>query len=148
MASKPHILHIDDDDNDRLLFEWAFIKSGLRGVLHSVGGAADAMRFLNHAGKAPGTARPRAIVLDLGLPRFDGLELLGLLREHTRFRTIPVIVLSGSESHANMQRCRELGVEEYLVKPKTQQELAELIASISHWLIGSSPGLPAPTRQR
>jgi CheY-like chemotaxis protein len=143
----PHILHVDDSEDDRNLFEWAFIKSGLRGILHSVSGAADAMHFLNHAGKTPGTARPRAIVLDLILPRFDGLELLELLREHSNFRTIPVIILSGSDSHANMQRCRELGVEDYIVKPKTQQELVELIASLSHLLVGSSPGLPASHRR-
>jgi CheY-like chemotaxis protein len=139
----PHILHVDDNENDRMLFERAFIKSGIKGVLHSVSGAVDAMHFLNHAGKTPGTARPRAIVLDLSLPGFDGLELLELLREHMSFKSIPVIIiLSGWESHASMQRCRDLGVQDFIVKPKTQQELAELIASLSHLLIGSSPGLP------
>jgi CheY-like chemotaxis protein len=146
MRPKPHILHVDDNEDDRLLFEWAFIKSGLDGVLHSVSGAADAMHFLNQAGKAPNTARPRVIVLDLSLPRFDGLEFLEHLREHTNFKTIPVVVLSGSESYASMQRCRDLGVEDYIVKPKTQQELAELVASLARWTVGSSSGLPATNR--
>lgn len=147
MPPKPHILHVDDNADDRLLFEWAFNKSGIKGILHSVSGAVDAMHFLNHAGKTPGTARPRLIVLDLSLPQFDGLELLELLREHSSFKPIPVIILSGSESHASMQRCRELGIDDYIVKPKSQQELVELIASLSHWLIGSSPGLPASNRR-
>jgi two-component system, chemotaxis family, response regulator Rcp1 len=147
MPTKPHILHVDDSEDDRRLFEWAFNRSGIKGVLHSVSGAADAMHYLNQSGKSSNSPRPKLIVLDLSLPQFDGLELLELIRDHPSFKVIPVVILSGSDSHASMQRCRELGVDDYIVKPKTPQELAELIASLSHWLIGSSSGLPASNRR-
>jgi CheY-like chemotaxis protein len=139
-----HVLHIDDDEDDRLLFARAFARSGLDGVLHSLAGAADALLYLNQLAPHAGAPRPKLIILDLSLPRLDGRELLELLRTNGRFKGIPVIVLTGSENYADMKRCRELGVDDYVVKPGTAQELIELIASFDHWLVGSSTGLPIP----
>jgi len=79
-AKACHILHIDDDEDDRALFAMAFAKSGLDGVLHSLGGAADALLHLNQLGPHVGAARPKLIILDLSLPRLDGRELLELLK--------------------------------------------------------------------
>jgi CheY-like chemotaxis protein len=139
----PHILHVDDEDNDRELFAYAFKKSGLGGVLHSVANAAEALLFLNRLGRFANAERPRLIIIDLSLPRLDGREFLGVVRTNPQFRTIAVVVLTGSESYADMQRCRELGVDDYVVKPRTQQELIELIASFQRWLVGSASGIPA-----
>jgi CheY-like chemotaxis protein len=141
-ARECHLLHIDDDADDRELFALAFAKSGLDGVLHSVAGAADALLYLNQLGPHIGAPRPRLIILDLSLPRLDGRELLELLRVNPRFKSIPVIVLTGSENYADMARCRALGVDDYVVKPHTSQELVELIASFDHWLVGSETGSP------
>jgi two-component system response regulator len=138
----PHILHVDDDANDRDLFAYAFRKSGLGGVLHSVASAADALLFLNRLGRFSNAERPRLIIIDLSLPRLDGRQFLEVVRTNLQFKSIAVIVLTGSESFADMQRCRELGVDDYVVKPHTQQELVELIASFQHWLVGSASGLP------
>jgi CheY-like chemotaxis protein len=143
VAPPPHILHIDDAENDRDLFARAFARSGLAGVLCSVSSAAEAMNYLNGTGPYHGAPRPKLIVLDLGLPRFDGLDLLDVLRSHSSFSTIPVVILSGSENLKHMQRCRDLGIDDYMVKPRTQQELIELIASLDHWLVGSASDLPA-----
>jgi CheY-like chemotaxis protein len=147
MATPPHILHVDDSIDDRTLFSHAFAKSGLDGFLHSVGSTVDAMFFLRRTGPYKDAPRPKLIVLDLNLPHFDGISLLELLRHHADYKTISVVILSGSESHANMQRCRELGIQDYVIKPKSQQELAELIASLSRWLIDISPGQPTSNRR-
>lgn len=138
----PHILHVDDDEDDRELFAHAFRKSGLGGVLHSVANAADALLFLNRMGRFAGAERPRLIIIDLSLPRLDGRQFLEVVRTNLQFKSIPAVVLTGSESYADMQRCRELGVEDYMVKPQTQHELIELIASFQRWVVGSSSGLP------
>jgi CheY-like chemotaxis protein len=138
----PHILHVDDDDNDRELFAYAFRKSGLGGVLHGVANAADALLFLNRMGRFSNVERPRLIIIDLSLPWLDGRQFLEVVRTNLQFKSIPVVVLTGSESFADTQRCRELGVDDYVVKPKTQQELIELIASFQRWLVGSASGLP------
>jgi CheY-like chemotaxis protein len=145
MPQIPHLLHIDDSEDDRLIFARAFAKSGLSGVLHSVSNASDALLYLNRLGPYADAPRPRLILLDLSLPRLDGREFLEVLKKNHRFRTISLIVLSGSENFKDMQRSRELGIDDYVVKPKTNQELIELIASFGHWLIGSSSGIPKNT---
>jgi len=145
MARIPHILHIDDDENDRLLFARAFAHSGLGGVLKGVGTAEEALLVLNRTGPFAELARPRLIILDLGLPQLDGRDFLTLLRSQLRFKDIPIIVMSGSESFSDIQHCRELQVVEYLVKPTSMDELVALIASFDRWLVGSSSGLPART---
>jgi CheY-like chemotaxis protein len=144
IAAEPHILHIDDDADDRDLFALAFGKSGLRGILHGLAGATDALLYLNQLGPHTDAVKPRLIILDLSLPRVDGRELLELLRINPRFKTIPVIVLTGSENYADMQRCRELGVDDYVVKPQSAQQLIELIASFQHWLADAPNGSPVP----
>ncbi len=117
-------------------------KSGLGGVLHSVSNAADALLFLNRLGRFSNAERPRLIIIDLSLPRLDGRQFLEVVRTNLQFKSIAVIVLTGSESYADMQRCRELGVDDYVVKPQTQQELIELISTFQRWVVGSSSGLP------
>ncbi len=147
METIAHVLHIDDSENDRDLFARAFSKSGIKGVLSSVASAAEAMNCLKGIGPFQGLPMPRLIMLDVGLPRFDGIDFLDLLRSQVSFKAIKVVILSGSENHRNMQRCRDLGIEDYVVKPRTVQELAELIASLQHWLIASSSDLPARTKE-
>jgi chemotaxis family two-component system response regulator Rcp1 len=138
----PHILHVDDDENDRELFAYAFRRSGLGGELHSVANAADALLFLNRLGRFVKAERPRLIIIDLSLPRLDGRQFLEVVRTNMNFRSIPVVVLTGSESYADMQRCRDLGVDDYVIKPQTQHELIELISSFQRWVVGSSSGIP------
>ncbi len=144
VARVVHVLHVDDDADDRALFARAFAKSGLGAVLHSFAGAADTLLYLNRLGPHADAERPRLIILDLSLPRLDGRALLELLKTNSRFKSIPVIVLTGSEDYADMKRCRELGIDDYVVKPRTAQELIEMIASFDHWLVGSSHGSPVP----
>jgi two-component system response regulator len=145
MARIPLILHIDDDEDDRLLFSRAFARSGLGGVLKDVGSAEEALLVLNRTGPFAQLARPRLIILDLGLPQLDGRDFLALLRSQLRYKDIPIIILSGSENYRDIQHCRELQVVEYLVKPTSMEELIALIASFDRWLVGSATGLPVRT---
>jgi CheY-like chemotaxis protein len=144
-ASAPlraHLLHVDDEADDRALFARAFAKSGVQGVLHQVDSVAAALLFLNRLAPYQLAERPALIVLDLGLPHVDGRELLRILRGNTRFNQIPIIVLTGSESYADMERCRDLLVADYVIKPKTLQELNEFIASLRRWLAETSQQSP------
>jgi CheY-like chemotaxis protein len=140
----PHILHVDDSEDDRELFAYAFAKSGLRGVLHHVENAADAVLFLNRLGPFTAAVKPSLIIVDLSLPRVDGRQFLEMVRSNLQFKVIPVIVLTGSESYADMQRCRDLQVDDYVVKPKTAQGLIELIISFQRWLSGAPSSSPSP----
>jgi CheY-like chemotaxis protein len=139
-----HILHIDDDPDDRALFSRAHRQSGLLGVLHNVASTAQALLYLNRLPPYRTAPRPRLIVLDLGMPGLGGREFLELLRSHSRFRTIPVVVLTGSQAYADMLRCDELGIEDYVVKPTRFEDLVAVVATFDQWLVGSSSNAGQP----
>lgn len=145
MARIPLILHVDDNEDDRLLFARAFKHSRLSGVLKGVGSAEEALLVLNRTGPFAQLPRPSLIILDLGLPQLDGRDFLALVRKQLRFKGIPIIVLSGSENYLDIQHCRELQVVEYLVKVTGMDELVELIATFDRWLVGSSSGMSGRT---
>jgi CheY-like chemotaxis protein len=140
--ARPHLLHVDDEADDRALFARAFARSGVQGVLHQVDSVAAALLFLNRLAPYQLAERPALIVLDLGLPHVDGRELLRILRGNTRFNQIPIIVLTGSESYADMERCRDLLVADYVIKPKTLQELNEFVATLRRWLAEAAEQAP------
>jgi CheY-like chemotaxis protein len=139
-----HLLHVDDDRDDRDLFARAFARSGLAGTLHQVASIAEALLFLNRLGPHQQAPPPSLMVLDLGLPGVDGRELLRTIRANPRFRQLPVIVLTGSQRYDDIERCRDLEVEDYVVKPESGQELQEFIASLRRWLAPAAPASSAP----
>jgi CheY-like chemotaxis protein len=138
----PHLLHVDDDLDDRQLFARAFLQSGLPGVLHSMGGATDALLYLNRLRPYADAVRPTLIIYDLSVPRLAGRSLLELIKTNVLYNAIAVIVLSGSESVADMHRCREMGADDYVVKPSSYDGLVEIIASFESVLTESSTDLP------
>ena len=123
----PLILHIEDQPDDRDLFELAFQRSGVPARLHQVGSAEEAYQFLQQK-------RPIAlIVLDLSLPGSSGKELLEDLRASTWLRQVPVIILSGSDRFSDMQDCRDLYVIDYVMKPGTPRQMSEFISTFRQW---------------
>lgn len=140
-AGIPHLLHVDDDLDDRQIFARAFLQSGLPGVLHSVGEATDALLYLNRLKPYVDAVRPTLIIYDLSVARIAGRSLLELIKTNVLYKAIAVIILSGSESVADMHRCRTLGADDYVVKPSSYQGLVEIIASFESVLMGSSTGL-------
>jgi CheY-like chemotaxis protein len=142
MADLPRILHIDDHDDDRLLFRRAFQVSGLKAELLSFPDAYEALVFLDQTGTASGGALPQLIVLDLTLPQVDGRDFLSYLRTNPRYQSIPLIVLTGSNRDSDQRLCQELQVERYVVKPFTTAQLSSLIPSFANWLTPSSGHAP------
>ncbi len=143
MSRLPVFLHVDDNEDDRALFTRAFAASEVRAALHSLADVAQLLLYLNQLGPFIAAARPRLIVLDLVMPHCDGHAILDLLKSNARFRSIPVVVLTGKQGYDTAERCRQQQADECCVKPSTQLELEELIRSFDRWLVGSSTNLPA-----
>lgn len=137
----PHLLHVEDNPDDRFIFSLAFARSGLRGMLHQVVSAADALAFLSRQGDYHDAPAPDIIVLDLVLPGEDGHSLLASLRADPRFRAIPVIIFTGQESYDDIGHCRDLLVIDYVVKPNTPQQLSEFIGTFRQWIGSSMSGI-------
>jgi chemotaxis family two-component system response regulator Rcp1 len=134
MADLQRILHIDDSEDDRLLFERAFKASRLKAELLSFSNAFETLIFLDQAGTRSGGDIPRLIVLDLTLPLVDGRHLLSHLRANARYKRIPIVVLTGSNSREDVEYCRDFEVERYIIKPSTLAQLSELMPSLEQWL--------------
>lgn len=78
---------------------------------------------------------PKLVLLDLKLPKLDGLEVLRFLRSHDVFKTMPIVVLSSSREISDVKRSYELGVNSFAVKPvQFDQYLTRISALVSYWL--------------
>jgi len=123
------ILLVEDDQNDVALTERAFRRANLANPLHVVGNGEAALDFVFRAARYPeGSAgrKPLIILLDLNLPRITGLEVLRRLKANRRTSRIPVIILTGSRRAVDIEECRTLGAEKYIVKPVEFQNFSEM----------------------
>lgn len=78
---------------------------------------------------------PKLVLLDLKLPKLDGLEVLKFLRSHDVFKTMPIVVLSSSREISDVKRAYELGVNSFAVKPvQFDQYLTRISSLVSYWL--------------
>lgn len=132
------VLHIDDDPNDTELLRVAARKANLTCALQNVEDAEHAMAYLSGLGVYGDRALyplPSLILLDLKMPRATGFEILRWIRRRVEFKTLPVIVLSGSQLQDDMQQAYAIGADSYLVKPLGFEELVRLVKDLSTaWL--------------
>jgi CheY-like chemotaxis protein len=99
----------------------------------------EAMEFLRQEGIFQRAPRPDLILLDLGLPKKDGREVLADIRADEGLKEIPVIVLTASHADADYLRSQILGVDGYIVKPVNMSNFLEVIRQLRHrWLAGVS----------
>jgi CheY-like chemotaxis protein len=132
------VLHVDDDPNDTALLEAARRKAGVDFRLENVGDGDQAIAYLSGLGKYANRAShpwPTLVLLDLKMPRATGFEILRWIRNHPDCKTLPVVVLSGSELQEDMRQAYLMGANSYLVKPLGFDALVTLVKSFtSVWL--------------
>ena len=144
MDTRPEILLIEDDSDDRDLFAAALHVSGLGARLSFASNAAEAVMRLNRMGEYVDFALPALVVLDLGLPGLQGATLLQVIRNAYGPRAIPVVVLTGSYRTADRAECESWGISDYLIKPRTYVEQVRLVASLQRWLVPLDAGMRPP----
>jgi CheY-like chemotaxis protein len=133
------ILMVEDNPNDAELALYAFRKNKLANRIQVVSDGVEALDFL--ASCAPGKF-PRLILLDLKLPRVDGLEALRQIKAEPEMRKLPVVVLTSSFQERDIEECYNLGVNSYLVKPIDFDKFLELAGILGmYWLLFNQPPL-------
>ncbi len=99
----------------------------------------EALDYFSGTGKYAGRdvcQRPRVVLLDLKLPKVDGLDVLRSIRADERTRTMPVVVLTSSNEHRDRIRSYDLGVNSYIVKPVDFDKFADAVAEIGlYWVL-------------
>lgn len=131
------VLAADDEETDRFLLRTAFERAGVSHPLVLVNDGQEAVDFLMAAHQQAGNGRglPRLLLLDIKMPRMNGLEVLYWLAERPEFKDVPALILSSSSQDADMQMARQLGARDYLVKPFGLDALVRLVQDISaRWL--------------
>jgi CheY-like chemotaxis protein len=135
MRTRQSILLIEDDIVDQ-----AMVKEALKAIGSSVklAIASDGEEALEQLRGAP--ERPGLILLDLNLPRMNGLEFLRELRQTDGVQYLPVVVLSTSAHEPDVAECYRLGVAGYMVKPMGHEEfVAQMRAVLDYWLRSVQP---------
>lgn len=132
------ILMADDDADDRELAREALAESRVLNELHSVNDGAELLEFLRHEGRyadedAP---RPDLILLDLNMPKLDGREALGALKNDPKFRSIPVVILTTSRAEEDVVRSYDLGANSFISKPVTFAGLVDVMRELGkYWVV-------------
>ncbi|WP_410674878.1 response regulator [Amycolatopsis sp. cmx-4-68] len=129
------ILLVEDDPGDVLMTREAFEHHKIRNALHVAGDGVEALEFLNHRGRFRDAPRPGLILLDLNLPRKDGRELLGEIKQDPRLRTIPVVVLTTSEAEEDIVRSYDLHANAYVTKPVDFEKFIEVVRKIDDFWV-------------
>ena len=119
------ILLVDDCDDDRFLFIAAFQKSRILGQIIEREDGDEAIEFLRQIAQPEW---PDAVFLDLKMPRRNGFDVLQWLRERPALKPLPIFVLSGSHEPSDIQRARELGAADYIVKPIKSTKIRDLLS--------------------
>lgn len=132
------VLHIDDDPNDTELLRVAAREADLTFALQNVEDAEHAIAYLSGAGVYGDRTvypLPSLILLDLKMPRATGFEILKWIRHRPEFKSLPVVVLSGSQLQDDMQQAYAIGANSYMVKPLGFEELVRLVKGLNTaWL--------------
>jgi len=141
MMLKP-ILLVEDNPNDLELTLIALAKSQLANEVVVVRDGAEALDYLHRRGefRERAVGNPAVILLDLKLPKVDGLEVLKEIRETEALKSIPVVMLTSSKEEQDVVRSYELGVNAYVVKPVDFTEFVRAIADLGiFWAVLNEP---------
>ncbi len=139
MLNKMIILLVEDNPDDEELTRIAFQESKLLNEVVVARDGAEALDYLlDPQGK--GHALPHLILLDLKLPKVDGLEVLKRLREEQRTRLLPVVVLTTSKEESDMINSYNLGCNSYIRKPVVFTDFIDAVRQLGmYWLMLNEP---------
>ena len=128
------ILMAEDDEHDIVATKRAWKKHRIANPLYIVNDGEECLDFLHQRGKysEPGAApRPGIVMLDIKMPKMDGLAVLKQIREDDEMRHLPVIILTTSKAEEDRIRGYDLGVNAYIVKPVGFDSFSEAVKTIS-----------------
>lgn len=134
------ILLIEDNPQDAELALRALQQAKVANHIHVARDGAEAIEVLFGPGSKAIGAAPKVVLLDLKLPKVDGLEVLKRLKSDPRTKFIPVVVLTSSREQNDIVESYRLGVNSYIVKPVNFEGFAEAVQKAGmYWLLLNQP---------
>lgn len=132
------ILLVEDSPLDAEMTLHALHSTAIANHIEWIRDGAEALDYLflrgRHAGRHPGP--PRLVLLDIKMPKVDGLEVLKAMKEDSELRRIPVVMLTSSAEESDLLRSYQLGVNSYVVKPVDFENFSAEIAKLGfYWML-------------
>ncbi len=126
-----NILFIEDDLIETMKFQRTLSKMESKHVLTEAKNGEEALEILQS-----GKMLPDIILLDLNMPRMNGIEFLGILKSHPKIKYLPTIVLTTSENRDDLLECYKIGIAGYIIKPlKYEDYETKLKTVLEYWNI-------------
>src|SRR2546426_6099531 len=144
MTGEPvEILLVEDNPNDEELTLRSLKKNNVSNQIHVVRDGAEALDFLFGKGAYSGRSLrdgPKVILLDLKLPKVDGLEVLRHIKHDAQARKIPVVILTSSKEERDIVESYQLGVNSYIVKPVDFAQFTDAVRQLGlYWMLLNQP---------
>ena len=136
------ILLVEDDPNDVELTMHAFDKYRLSNHVDVVRDGQEALDYLFRSGAYANRppVNPRLVLLDVKLPKLNGLEVLARIRDDPRTKGVPVVMLTSSREDRDINQGYALGINSYIVKPVDFAQFAEAVRTLGmYWLVLNTP---------
>jgi two-component system response regulator len=137
------VLLVEDNASDQELTLRALKKKNLCNRIHVVGDGAEALDFLFGRGEYSGRTLadiPKLVLLDIKLPKVNGIEVLKRIKEDKDLRSLPVVMLTSSKESPDVQECYRLGANSYIVKPVDFDKFTQAVVDLGYyWLLTNEP---------
>ena len=141
--SQVEILLVEDNMDDAEMTIHALRKNNLANKLIHMMDGEEALDFLFGTGKFIGrdvSLKPRLILLDLKMPKVDGMEVLEKVKSNNATKKIPVVILTSSKEDPDVSRCYELGANSYIVKPVEFESFINAVSELGmYWMLLNHP---------
>ncbi len=128
-----YIIAVDDDPDDRDMIEMALSETKLPTRLELLQDGESLMQHLQDTTKPV----PDMILLDINMPRMNGLEALAQIKQHPRLKTIPIVMLTTSKTQDDITRSYQLGCNSYISKPVLYETLVDLMNMLHQYWIST-----------
>ena len=136
------ILLVEDNPMDLDLTLQAFKEHGVANPILACRDGEEALRYMEEHQSPTDSGVPILVLLDLRLPKIDGIEVLREARKHPVWKQIPIVVLTTSRENRDVEAAYQLGVNSYIVKPVDFLSFAEVVKTIKvYWLLTNEPPL-------
>lgn len=146
MSEAIEILLVEDNPNDLELTMHALSKGNLANKIYAARDGEEALDFLFCRGAFTNRkfdSPPKVVLLDLKLPKVDGLEVLRAVKSDPRTRSVPIVVMTSSSQQRDLIESYKLGVNSYIQKPIDFNEFREVLQRLGYyWLIINKPPPP------
>jgi DNA-binding response OmpR family regulator len=146
MVNERMILLVEDDPDHEALTIRALKKANIANNIRVAHDGEEAINMLFGSGKSVLPYVPQVVLLDLKLPKIDGLEVLRRIRESEQHRMLPVVILTSSDEESDLMRSYKLGVNSYIRKPVNFTDFAEATRQLGMYWLVLNEAPPTPLR--